>query len=128
MTGTTHGWLCHVLTLCFLLRALVAPGYMPDFQDAHAGALKLVICSAKGTYVVTIGDDGHPLPAPTAHKGSDTCAFAGLSTPATPPSAAGLAVGVPPPTQKASFAIKMPRAPIWRAGPMAGSRAPPFIA
>jgi hypothetical protein len=128
MTGSTHGWLCHVLTLCFVLRALIAPGFMPDLEGAHAGVLKLVICSAKGTYVVTVGDDGQPVPASAAHQDGDTCAFAGLSSPVTPPPASDLAVVFPPPAEQASFAVKTPRAPIWRPGPMAGSRAPPFIA
>jgi hypothetical protein len=128
--GSNHGWLGHVTALLFVLRALIAPGYMPDFGETHAGVLKLVICSAKGTFVVSVDRDGRPLPAPAAgHHAESDCAFAGLSPPTgPPPQGAELAVVFVPPIGRLTFAMTEPRAPLWRAGPMVGSRAPPLAA
>ena len=64
--------------IAVLMRALIAPGFMPDLTAAAAGDFKLVICSAGSLKTIPMDADSD---APDSGHGDteDLCAFAALS-------------------------------------------------
>lgn len=123
-----HRWLCQLVVVCFVLRALVPLGYMPDPNGVHDGTLKLVICTSTGLQVVGISDGGRPISDPSLNHAKGDCPFGGLPLLAQLSAPIGVASAILAPTRDAAFSIRPPRAPVWRTGPGAGSRAPPFFA
>jgi hypothetical protein len=121
-------WLCQLVALCFVIRALVPLGYMPDLNSAHDGTFKLVICTSTGLQVVAIGDDGQPISDPATSHAKGDCPFGGLPQLGQLSSPAAAISAIVAPSQDAAFSFRPPRAPVWRIGPSAGSRAPPSFA
>ncbi len=124
-----YGWLCHLLALCFVVRALIPPGYMPDMAAASKQPLKLVICTAQGLKTIAApGRGAAPNGDRDSHDGAD-CAFATLSAVAQMPLISGavqpLQIAIP---RTLPFAMIGPREPVRRSGPSFGSRAPPRAA
>lgn len=123
--GSLHHWLCRLVALGFVLRALVPLGYMPDFNGVHDGSLKLVICTSAGLQVVAIGDDGQPIPDPAPSHAKGDCPFGGLPLLAQVSAPFAVTFAIQASSQDTAFSIRTPRAPVWRIGPSSGSRAPP---
>jgi len=89
-----------------LLRALIPAGWMPE---AHAGTLRLTICSgtdlsqAELAAASALLDKGQPKKTP-AHKADQPCAFAGIAQAADLPDTAA-ALPIP---HRAALAIGTP--------------------
>lgn len=62
-----------VLTLVFLIRAMMPVGFMPDFSGKHA----IQICSGTEIKTIVVDDNGAPIPAD--HK-KRVCPYSFLST------------------------------------------------
>lgn len=62
-----------VLTLVFLIRALVPSGFMPDFSGKHA----IQVCSGTEIKTIMVGDNGSSVPAD--HQKAH-CPYSFLST------------------------------------------------
>lgn len=118
--GGVAQWVLSLLVLAFAVRALVPPGYMPEFSQ---GVFKVVICTASGSKI--LHDSEHDNPQAPSHHGQP-CAFAGLAVFDVPqfevvafrPVVANDAGLIAP------LAVSLPPA---RAGPPLGSRGPPSI-
>ncbi len=66
-----------IVLLVLALRSLLPAGYMVQASDAAAGAFEIVICTSSGTQLVTVGEDGKPVPASKSqHLEKGLCAFA----------------------------------------------------
>ena len=120
-------WLCQVLTLCFVVRALIPAGYMPGFEGHAGAAAKLVICTAHGMKVITAPGDGAD-PERSPEQGGADCAFAGLTPLAGVTAPAPVAAPVHAPMTSIAFPVIAPRSPVRPTGPTSGSRAPPRVA
>lgn len=124
--GVVKQWLMRLLLLSFVVRALIPLGYMPDASAAAKGVFKVVICSALGAKMVTLDEDGRPVPSHDDQQHESPCAFAGIAAVALPmPESFALIVptlAIAEPL--ASMAVQLPPA---RAGPVLGSRGPPLF-
>lgn len=124
-------WAASVLVALALLRALIPPGFMPDFNSATLGDFKLVICTSSGLHVLDTGSGNASPDAPqdkpeSQPAGHDQpCAFAIVFADA------GRIQDFT--VLKPSFAVSRPvlppqiNLPPARAGPALGSRAPPIL-
>lgn len=66
-----------IVLLVLALRSLLPAGYMVQASDATAGSFEIVICTGSGTQLMTVGEDGTPLPASKSqHLEKGLCAFA----------------------------------------------------
>ncbi|GAA0277452.1 hypothetical protein GCM10009127_17790 [Alteraurantiacibacter aestuarii] len=70
-----------LIVAALMLRVLVPQGYMLE-QDG-SGGIQVSLCNADGTWVIPM-KDGHP-GDDGQDEGRQACAFAGHSSPATPP-------------------------------------------
>ena len=120
-------WLGHALLVAFVLRAVIPAGFMPVFSALDGGALKIVICTAHGTKVITADEGAAADTSMVAKHASDPCAFAPLIVLAAPDNlVASISPAmrqVPGPVRNAGEIV-----PPARAGPANGSRAPPSLA
>ncbi len=69
-----HRPLLYIFCLAFLLRGLLPPGYMPDFQAMQGDGFKITICTIEGAKQITLDAEGE------SHGGAngqhaDICAF-----------------------------------------------------
>lgn len=119
--------------LLLALRALVAPGFMPDLGALRDGGFEIVLCTPLGAKTVQAHSDGQPAeadrPLKTDVRDGDECPFqhATFQTLA-PPGQALLKVefGRSPPLRLVPARLSPKPAPT---GPPLGSRAPPsFVA
>ena len=120
-------WLGHALLVAFVLRALIPAGFMPEFSDPDGRAIKIVICTAHGTKLVTADEDAAADTNTIAKHASDPCAFAPITVLAAPESlvaSISLSERQVPGTARNARQILPPA----RAGPANGSRAPPSLA
>jgi Protein of unknown function (DUF2946) len=80
-----------LLASALLLRSLVPVGFMLDPAQAGEGQFAVIICSAGGTYTITLDADGDPVPPTNDVTDHSTCPFSTAATLATlsePPSLA----------------------------------------
>lgn len=117
-----------VALVVMLLRVLVPPGFMPDFEALRAGRVEIALCSVDGARLVVLDRDGRPAgdtPADHGDASAFHCPF-GLATvqafvlPTLPPlllSRVAEAAAIDKPTRR----DLRPRV----RGPPLGSRAPP---
>ncbi len=119
-----------VSLLLLALRALVAPGFMPDLGALRDGGFEIVLCTPLGTKTVHADSEGQPAeadrPLKTDARSGDECPFhhAGVQTLVAPQQtllAAKSGGSLPLRLVPARFSPKP--APV---GPPLGSRAPPF--
>jgi hypothetical protein len=121
-------WLWLMLVVCFALRSLVAPGYMPSIAAGSNKPLKLVICTAQGVKTIPVSDNDPPPDGHGAPGANEDCGFAGLTQFAHlnhPDVAFNISGALSLPI---AFAVVAPRDPVRRAGPVLGSRGPPATA
>src|SRR6188768_2751395 len=74
-------WL--LLAAALFMRAFLPQGYMPE--QSEGGAITVRVCGAGHVVQIPTGKDGAPA---RSERAEPPCAFAGLGTPALPPSAA----------------------------------------
>lgn len=67
-----------IVLLVLALRSLLPAGYMVQAADASSGSsFDIVICTSSGTKLMTVGEDGTPVPASKSqHLEKGLCAFA----------------------------------------------------
>ncbi len=66
-----------IVLLVLAVRSLLPAGYMVQASDAAAGSFEIVICTSSGTQLMTVGEDGTPVPASKSqHLEKGLCAFA----------------------------------------------------
>lgn len=66
-----------ILLLVLALRSLLPTGYMVQTSDASAGSFEIVICTGSGLTLMTLDEDGKPVPASKSqHLEKGLCAFA----------------------------------------------------
>ncbi|MGE5266088.1 MAG: DUF2946 family protein [Deltaproteobacteria bacterium] len=120
-----RAWLGHALALAVILRALIPAGFMPVFAEHEGGGLKIVICTAHGTKLVSTDQDGRPDDRSVEKHTSEPCAFVPMAV-FTPPDV--IVTPAPAvhhdPVLTFHAAVTLPPA---RAGPANGSRAPPTL-
>jgi hypothetical protein len=120
-----RAWLGHALALAVVLRALVPAGFMPVFDEPFGGGLKIVICTAHGTKLVSTDLDGSPDNKAVEKHTSEPCAFVSIAAFTPPDVITTLAPAVQDdPVLTIHAAVTLPPA---RAGPANGSRAPPTL-
>lgn len=121
--GASRQWLSHMLLVIMSLRVLVPAGFMLDLSSAADGTLKLIICTASGSFTTT-SDASDPDGNDPAASYDLPCAPAAAHAVLTPD-----LVAVLDRTVMAATAPSGPRVagllPPARAGPAHGSRAPP---
>lgn len=124
--STLRGWTIRLLLVAFVLRALIPIGFMADFSNAANGVVKIVICSASGSKMLTLDADGKPAPIENVSQHDVPCAFSGLATLALPTLDAVQIVA--PVFQNKVLAPHLAVVlPPTRAGPVLGSRGPPQL-
>lgn len=86
MTNAFRPFLWVLLAAALFARAFVPQGYMPE--RAADSTITVAICGSEGHWAIPLGKDA---PEPEEPRADPPCAFAGLGTPALPPTSAGLA-------------------------------------
>lgn len=68
MFGGTHRrigpvWraVARLTLIAFALRALLPIGFMPDLHALQDGRFEIVLCTADGAHLLTVGSDGQPI-------------------------------------------------------------------
>jgi hypothetical protein len=65
-----------LLLFVLALRSLLPHGYMVQAADASGGSFEIVICTSAGQQLLTLNDDGKPLPQKPQHVENGLCPFA----------------------------------------------------
>lgn len=118
-------WLARLLVATVVLRALVPVGFMPDLSRLASGTIQLVICTGTGSKLVTLDENGKPVPAKSSAHADQACPFAGSVLTALPQHG-GLALSHPQAPAAADLGDLATVLPPARAGPPLGSRGPPL--
>lgn len=75
---STRARITVVLVVVLALRSLLPAGFMVQAATASEGAFEIVICTSAGLQVMTVGDDGTPVPpSKPQHVDSGLCPFSG---------------------------------------------------
>ncbi|MEM9355292.1 MAG: DUF2946 family protein [Pseudomonadota bacterium] len=130
-------WGIWVLVCAVLVRALVAPGFMPTIatDGAGRGYLTMVICTSDGIRTVHVDAEGRVVDAPAdpdgdqpTHGGHDLCSFAVTAVLAIPGPDSGFELlrTIGDRSARLLPIVLRPDAPA--TGPPLGARAPPNLA